>query len=66
MSASARKLRSRRAQRLADERVEVAVALEPLALALRRRRHVADAPLADDLLRHARAASRRDMCAEQS
>src|SRR5581483_4960348 len=33
-----------------DERVDVAVGREPLALPLRRRRHVADAPFAEDLL----------------
>ena len=37
------------AERLADERVQLAVALEPRALALRVGRDVADAPLAEDL-----------------
>ena len=40
-------------QRLADQRVQLAVGLEALALLLRRRRHVANPPLADDLLRPA-------------
>src|SRR5439155_3506829 len=41
------------AQRLPDQRVQILVGLDPPALLLGGRRHVADTPLADDLLRAA-------------